>query len=166
MKRLIIALVPAGIALPLKVGNIISWSMQQGYNRHHFGCFDIENTKEALQIYNQAVAGVARAGAADTSPFSARAIEQFVQDHHVDYSTHQPHFFSNVCAPLSGGQKYKVAQTFDWPNFGQLVCLEVTETFNVGEARCTLRTRRPCLLVDDLEHPTNSVTPVNCIGWP
>jgi hypothetical protein len=141
MKRAMIALAlaccmaqPASAdeAPRLKVGNTISWPVQNVYDRDHFGCFDIENTKEAFRLYADAVRRVA-GHVTDTGPFGAPAIDLFVQDHRS--GPKKPYIFSDVCAPLPGGQKYKVISTFDWRGVGQLVCLGFTETFDPGPDR-------------------------------
>ena len=130
---MICSALPAQAEVPrLKVGNTISWPVANPYNRDHFGCFDIENTKQAIKIYAQASMGAARSPSTnDTGPSAARTVEDFVQAHNYDVSTHKPNIFSNVCAPLLGGQKYKVASVFDWEG-EQLVCLDITETFDPG----------------------------------
>ena len=118
----------------LQVGDTITLPAHNVPNKDYYGCFDLEDTKEAERQRNEAT--LAKSGTLDPSTYGHRAIQRFVEAHRSRVNPPGPDYFRGTCGALSNAlydTHLRIAEIYVWPGGGpRLFCLDILDDIDVG----------------------------------
>jgi hypothetical protein len=118
----------------LEVGDTITLPAHNVLNKDYYGCFDLEDTKEAE--HQRIEATMAKAGTRDPFAYGHRAIQRFVEAHRSPVNPPGPDYFRGTCGALSNSlydTRLRIAEIYVWPDGGpRLFCLDLLDGIDVG----------------------------------